>query len=396
MFSNIIIIVQENRTPDNIFGAYAATPCTTNGNGDGYTLPGADLVNGGTNIGNGSGLTCNVPTSMNSGETTTPGHQQSDWLYDWNNGSMNQFCDNTYTVPCFPYSYVVNYPGTTDVLPYYQIAANYGFANYMFQTNEGPSYPAHQFLFTGTSAPVAPSSSYNQYFVVNNPTSAGNGTGGSSGCPQQVDLSWIDPTRTIAAGQNGNLECYPHDSLVTGSTCQSNNTLCDKSSSLFSSSWRYYAPEPGSIWDAPEAIPEVCYGVNSTANVPTACGQMNTNGNNYNYNNWKSHMSFYSAEAGAPIISDIANCQLQQISWVIPDALWSDHPNSSTGAALGPYWVANIVDALAIATRAAVTPATIGAMWHPQRRANENPPRFSSCGTTGEVSTITSPPKMRT
>jgi phosphoesterase family protein len=73
---------------------------------------------------------------------------------------------------------------------------------------------------------------------------------------------------------------------------------------------------------------------------------MNTNGNNYNYNNWKNHMSFYSVEAGAPIISDIANCQLQQISSVIPDAAWSDHPNNSTGAALGPYWVANIVDGI--------------------------------------------------
>ncbi len=57
-------------------------------------------------------------------------------------------------------------------------------------------------------------------------------------------------------------------------------------------------------------------------------------------------MSFYSAEAGAPIFSDIANCQLQQISWVIPDAAWSDHPNSSLGVSLGPYWVANIVDAI--------------------------------------------------
>lgn len=57
-------------------------------------------------------------------------------------------------------------------------------------------------------------------------------------------------------------------------------------------------------------------------------------------------MTFYSVEAGAPILSDIANCQLQQISWVIPDAAWSDHPNNSTGAALGPYWVANIVDGI--------------------------------------------------
>lgn len=50
MFSNIIIVVQENRTTDNIFGAYATGPCANNGNGGGYTLPGADLVNGGTAI----------------------------------------------------------------------------------------------------------------------------------------------------------------------------------------------------------------------------------------------------------------------------------------------------------------------------------------------------------
>jgi len=29
-----------------------------------------------------------------------------------------------------------------------------------------------------------------------------------------------------------------------------------------------------------------------------------------------------------------------------PDAAWSDHPNSSLGVSLGPYWVANIVDAI--------------------------------------------------
>lgn len=69
MFTNIVIIVQENRTPDNIFGAYATTPCTNNGNGGGYTLPGADLVNGGTNIGNGTGTTCNAYYPMNPGVT---------------------------------------------------------------------------------------------------------------------------------------------------------------------------------------------------------------------------------------------------------------------------------------------------------------------------------------
>jgi phospholipase C len=205
MFSNIIIIVQENRTTDNLFGAYATTPCANNGNGGGYALPGADLVNGGTAIVKGQGSTCNFALPMNSGYS--PGHQQSDWITDYDSTAMDGFCDGatwSNTVPnCPGYSYVVNSANTTDVLPYYQIAFNYGFANYMFQTNEGPSYPAHQFLFSGTSAPEAVNSDNNYwYFVVNNPGGT-NGTGGSGGCPQAVDLSWIDPTGAIAAGQDG-------------------------------------------------------------------------------------------------------------------------------------------------------------------------------------------------
>src|SRR6202044_56531 len=50
-------------------------------------------------------------------------------------------------------TYVDNSTGT--VQPYFDIAQQYGFANRMFQTNQGPSFPAHQFLFGGTSAPSA-------------------------------------------------------------------------------------------------------------------------------------------------------------------------------------------------------------------------------------------------
>ena len=58
-------------------------------------------------------------------------------------------------------------------------------------------------------------------------------------------------------------ECYTHDSLVT-------NASGDKGVS-----WRYYTPSvsnPGNplgiIWDAPEGIPEVCYGQNEATGNP--------------------------------------------------------------------------------------------------------------------------------
>ncbi len=53
--------------------------------------------------------------------------------------------------PSNPEYYYV-YPG--DVTPYLVMAQTYTFADHMFQTNEGPSFPAHQFIIGGTSAPI--------------------------------------------------------------------------------------------------------------------------------------------------------------------------------------------------------------------------------------------------
>jgi len=199
----------------------------------------------------------------------------------------------------------------------------------MFQTNEGPSFQAHQFLFTGTAAPVAPNdprADYHWDFVKDNPIFTDSGCPITTGTP-----GWIQPDGTTVADPLS-LECYTHDSLVTSSTCTDYN--CDKNVT-----WRYYAPSSGVIWDAPGAIPEVCYGENDTLHAGSACGSVNGGAE------W-GHMCFYTGPLqGAPIFTDIKNCQLQQISWVIPDIAWSDHPGAS-GPALGPSWVGDIVDAI--------------------------------------------------
>jgi hypothetical protein len=50
----------------------------------------------------------------------------------------------------------------------------------------------------------------------------------------------------------------------------------------------------------------------------------------------------------APIITDIENCNLSTVSWVIPDGNWSDHAGGPTGTPGdgGPSWVAAIVNAV--------------------------------------------------
>jgi Phosphoesterase family len=331
--------VQENRTPDNLFGSYVSSSSC----GGTPNFAGADINNFGYTL-NGTARVqiCNKsqPMNNNSGDFD-PGHQYEDWTADYDGGSpgMDGFCHGLTYAQCItspsPYSHIQ----TSDVGPYFSIATTYGFANYMFQTNEGPSFPAHQFLFTGTSAPVAPNDPNGYYwdFVRDNPPQSSEFD--ASGCPydnQEGDppASWIHPDRTTLTSPV-TYECYPHDSLVTSSSCT--NGICDKISS-----WTYYSPLPnGIIWNAPEAIPEACYGENDTTNVPAACGTVNGGAE------WNNHMKFYSTMGDAPIFQDITSCNLAKISWVIPDLAWSDHPFSNvTGAALGPSWVADIVNAI--------------------------------------------------
>jgi hypothetical protein len=310
-FQHIVIVIQENRTPDQLLGAGPAPNCTA----ENPFETGVDIVNGGP--AKGMGTQCAVSLPLNAGKFD-PGHgYKGGWVPQYDSGAMDGFCQIQQNGVCVQYSYVQQ----SDVQPYFDIATGYGFANYMYQTNEGPSYPAHQFLFTGTSAPVAPGNSGQLDFVAENPPFT------ESGCPYGSS----PPSPPGWVGPKGNqfsmdvAECWTHDSLVT-------NANGDKGFS-----WRYYAPTTGIIWDAPQSIPEVCYGENSLGNVGQACSG----------NEWTSHVSFPSKGKGngAPIFNDIANCNLPQITWVIPDEIWSDHPGHS-GAAYGPSWVGDIVDAI--------------------------------------------------
>jgi phospholipase C len=61
-----------------------------------------------------------------------------------------------------------NYVQDSDVQPYYTLAEAYTFGDRMFQTNQGPSLPAHQFIISGTSAPTPPGKPDSNLFVAEN------------------------------------------------------------------------------------------------------------------------------------------------------------------------------------------------------------------------------------
>jgi len=89
------------------------------------------------------------------------------------------------------------------------------------------------------------------------------------------------------------------------------------------------------FWNAPREIQHVCQPSPSN----TLPGEVCTG---YDYIN--------KVNVGSPgqVLNDLGasgNCDLQQVTWVIPDGSWSDHPGTGSTDA-GPSWVGAIVNAV--------------------------------------------------
>jgi phospholipase C len=373
-FSHIIFIVQENRTPDTLFGGQGLGGNPVCGGWNGFAS-GVDLANGGPNkVVKG----CTALQAWPDLECGGGNHSHGDWEHQYDKGALdgacvagtgancpgnsNTKCGNGETAPLYgPYIAVTGPPSQPLVVqPYLSIANAYGWANYMFQTNQGPSYPAHQFLFSGTSAGTWPGQAYDQYFVAENPGNTGcdvedysNGADGPN-----PGLSWLDPTST--SHKVSSLSQLPNQFLLDGYQCYDHNTLVTTSPSPSGTvtpsgnvTWRYYVATRGGLWDAPESLTQVCYSQNGipTATVksmvvPASCGPNPATGLD-EFANVSFPVKKGTNKTGAPILTDISNCDLQQISWVTPDGAWSDHPgDDSKDLGLGPSWVADIVNAI--------------------------------------------------
>ena len=202
------------------------------------------------------------------------------------------------------------YVNPSDVLPYFQLAQRYTFADRMFQTNQGPSFPAHQFLFGGTSAPSAADDAAGIFAAEN---TAGASTLAGCTAPPGTTVAVINPT----SGENSKI--YP---------CFEHQTMSDLLPP--SITWRYYAPSAGSIWTAPNAISHICQ---STGEGGKCAGS-----------DWTNNVDLTPAD----VLRDIGNCNLRSVSWVIPTGANSDHANSNDGG--GPSWVASIVNAIGAST----------------------------------------------
>jgi len=282
-FKHIIVVIQENRTPDNLFGS--------NPNFE----PGVDIASSGVTS---TGYTVTLtPEPLDGCYDISHTHASFEAAYtqgfDREPFSMPAGC----SAPGNPqYKYVDNSTGT--VQPYFDIAMSNGFANRMFQTNQGPSLPAHQFLFGGTSAPTADT---------------------QAGCaaPSTARIALID----ALGSETSHPAIYP---------CFEHRTLADLLDAAPTPiGWRYYSSGANSIWTAPNAIAHIC-------DPATVSGTLQCTGADWVRN--------VIAADPAQVLADIGNCALQPVSWVIPTGEESDHAGINNGS--GPAWVAGIVNAI--------------------------------------------------
>jgi phospholipase C len=283
--SHVVIIVQENRTFDDLFKGY----------------PGADSAKSGMNS-KGESVPL-IPEPLTADYDIS--HSHTSFLTEYANGKLNGFdlarshCHwRKGDPPCLKrelraYAYVPR----GDIAEYWEMARANVLADRMFESNQGPSFPAHQYLLSGTST-IQDGSNLRASEEPSAPS--GRFTGGCD-----------SPTGSLGTviDQYGNEDksvfpCFDRTSLLA--FANSNSV-----------SWRYYqAGGTDGPWHAPDAI------------LPIR------------------HSASYENVVGRPadVLTDISNGQLASIVWVTPTARESDHAGLTDGS--GPSWVASVVNAV--------------------------------------------------
>ena len=278
VIQHVIILMQENRTPDNLF----------------HGLPNADIADYGINS-KGHKIELGPVALAN---TYDMDHYHADFVRMYDGGKM----DGADLIPAdcgkhCPPNMQFKYVQSNDVGPYFQLAEQYAFGDRMFQSNQGASFAAHQFIIASTSAP-APNSELlatdNMYGVPN--------ANKSAGCSALQDeySPLIDPS-----GRES-LISYPCFEHVTMMDLLDDHGL----------SWRYYTPGRKFIWTGPVAIHHLYYG-----------------------KDWN-----YIIQDPNQVLTDIADGNLANVAWVMPTWLSSDHPHGNDGS--GPSWIASVVNAV--------------------------------------------------
>jgi phospholipase C len=355
---HVVVIFQENRTPDNLFHFLSPLcPIPSGASGLNACIPSPvtsscyDISPCGLSNQTGSVVPITL-VGMPLAGSTDPDHSHTAFSqmcdpdpangYACRNDGAWQISQNVKGKNSYGYVLnppVTNYDGSAGHLldPYLTYAEQYGWANFMYQTNQGPSYPAHQFIFSGTSARTTAEDA-NSTFISENTNSM------KAGC-----LAPAGATTKLLSPLFGSLGegCKAFDGSSVQECVITNTDLvfptnpvgsfCGDKPSMGSAldaqtvTWKYYAPAPGSIWTAPNSIQNICVPKFNKAGSVVCSGK-----------EWNANVDV--KNKGTDILRDITNCNLSSVSWVIPNGKWSDHADNTTNN--GPSWVTAVINAI--------------------------------------------------
>jgi len=321
---HVILIVQENRSFDNLFATFPGA------NGAKF---GEAKVKGGKDK-----KVALVAHSILDGSDLQ--HCRAAYLNDLDGGKMDGFwdegkgaCTNSTPPPAkkIPYQYVQ----LADIGPYWEIAQHWVLADNLFQTQGSGSFTAHQDLIRGGTciAGCGPPSAMTES-LVDNPTYWPWGCDANpSVVTHEVNIYGVETEKgpfpcsnKFAIGSQG------YDTLAT---------LLDQAGVL----WKYYTP------CFSETLQPGCTGGSATGDCAGGKGGCDADELNafdmiypVRYGpEWGTNVSWPETN----IFSDITNGTLPNVAWVIPEDDASDHPGpNSCKCDLGPAWVASVVNAI--------------------------------------------------
>lgn len=219
---HVVILIQENRTFDNLFARF----------------PGADGASDGLTP---SGTVRLAKHSLL--DTSDVWHTYKQYVTDYDDGRMDGFAQEQFTdgspAGAWPYQYV----DPAEIAPYWTLAKRYVLADHMFTTEGSDSFIGHQDLIAGGTQ-LGPNEA-----IVNGPT----------GMPWGCDAPPGTVTSLITRDNHfqpnvGPFPCLPYATL---------RDLLDRKHI----SWRYYSHPVEGSWNAFEAIRAVRYSPEFTRNI---------------------------------------------------------------------------------------------------------------------------------
>ncbi|MBV8196946.1 MAG: hypothetical protein JO263_02315 [Candidatus Eremiobacteraeota bacterium] len=304
---HVVVVVQENRSFDNLFALFPGA--------DGATRGKMKVLEHGRYVDRWTPLT---PQPLIIGSDIQ--HCHASFLRSYDGGAMDGFSITRFGVCLIPGKpvgrFVYQYVRQSDIRPYWDIAKRWTLADHFFQSQGSGSFTAHQDLIRGSTNINSTES------LIDTPTDP------PWGCdaPPGTVTSLITSAGKYLKGQ-GPFPCsdrFPSPAYYA--------TIRDRLDAS-GVSWKYYAPcfSAADGCTPAKSCPHCAGDLLNPFDmiVPVRAGH-----------EWSTNVSMPETN----IFTDLENGALPAVSWVIPEDDEDDHPGEPIDK--GPSWVASVVNAI--------------------------------------------------